>query len=109
MHDCGKNKRLLNMTVMHNGVGTCSTLASTDPKDAMHLPSQYSTDPSGCATSNSVCAKKITICGTPTPGQLQQCAVDVAQVQCDQNSTHEYPCQYVHQVHVKYICYGCCA
>ena len=67
MHDCGKNKRLLNMTVMHNGVGTCSTLASTDPKDAMHLPSQYSTDPSGCATSNSVCAKKITICGTPTP------------------------------------------
>ena len=67
MHDCGKNKRLLNMTVMHNGVGTCSTLASTDPKDAMHLPSQYSTDRSGCATSNFVCAKKITICGTPTP------------------------------------------
>ena len=37
-----------------------------------------------------------------------QCPVDVSQVECDRYRWDEYACDDVYQVHVKYICYGCC-
>ena len=38
-----------------------------------------------------------------------QCAVDLAQYQRHCYRCDEHACEYVNQVHIKYICYGCCA
>ena len=75
-----------------------------DPPVAMRRCSVIITAQNGvCYLLFSVC-KKIYNLWYTHPGQLQQCAIRVAQVQCDQDGTDEYACEYVGQVHVKYIC-----